>query len=391
MTEHLQDRAGPSYRVLVVAQEYPDDRSLKGIWCEQQVRALAERHRCRVVVPEEATNGNATPVSYERHGVPIARYRYLQARKQWWLPYLRAVLRGVRSEGRGFRPDLLHAHMGTRAGWATVIAGKLLRLPVVVTEHWGTVAERLSGDRLAAWALRYAIRNADEWIAVSRALAREIDVLGLRPPVPVIGNVLDPVFLRPVQPAPQTPELRLVTVGRIDNRAKGLDILLQALALVNARPGIDWSLEVLGDGPARSEFEALARELRLAERVSFAGWCPPTGVAARLQAASCFVMASDYETFGLAYMEALALGRPVIGCAVGALPELIPDWAGLLVAPKNPEAIAEAVRRMSVERERFVPERLAEHARRTCSPELFREQVTAVYERVLQRRGRARG
>lgn len=376
--------------MLVVAQEYPDDRSLKGIWAEQQTRALSEWHSCRVLVPEEASGGDAARVAYERHGLPVARYRYHQARKQWWLPYLRAVLRGVRAEVPAFRPDLLHAHMGTRAGWATVIVGKLLRLPVVVTEHWGTVAERLSGDRLAAGALRYAIRNADEWIAVSRALAAEIDVLGLRPPVPVIGNVLDPLFLRAPRPAPASRELRMVTAGRIDNRAKGLDTLLQALARVNARRELDWSLEVLGDGPARGEFEALARELGLAPRVSFAGWRSPAEVADRLQDAACFVMASDYETFGLAYMEALALGRPVIGCAVGALPDLIPAWAGLLVPPRDPEALAGAIARMHAERDRFVPERLAEHARATCSPEVFREQITAVYDRVLSRRGRGK-
>lgn len=376
------------HAVLVIVQEYPDESTLKGIWAEQQTRALAVRHACRVVMPLEVSGRELEPIRTERHGIPITRVRYRQIRKTWWLPFLGAVLRGVLSQRAEFRPDLLHAHMGTRAGWAAVVVGKLLRLPVVVTEHWGTVAERLAGDRSAAWALRYAIRNADEWIAVSHTLAAEIDALQLRPPVPVIGNVLDPVFMRPYRPAPPAPDLRLVYSGRIDNRTKGLDVLLEALALLRQEGASLPHLEILGDGPARATFEALARKLGVQEQVAFRGWLPPTTVADRLQEAHAFVMPSDYETYGMAYLEALACGRPVVGCSVGALPELIPDWAGLLVPPRSPQALAATIGELGRRSKAWDGPRMVEYARATCAPEAFRERVTEVYDRVAPARKR---
>ncbi len=376
--------------VLVLVQEYPDEQSLKGIWAEQQTRALATCHTCRVVMPLEVTVPKLAPILTERHGIPVTRIPFRQVRKSWWLPFLGAALRGVLRERKQFRPELLHAHMGTRAGWAAVVAGKLLRIPVVVTEHWGTIAERLASDRRASWALRYAIRNADEWIAVSRSLASEIDALRLRPPVPVIGNVLDPVFIRPYQAAPPAPPFRLVYSGRIDNRAKGLDVLLEALARLRKQEALPFRLEVLGDGPARADFEALARKLEVQEQIAFRGWLPPSEVADRLRAAHALVIPSDYETYGMAYLEALACGRPVLGCAVGALPELIPNWAGVLVPPRSPENLADAIRNLGCRMESWDGPRMIDYARATCSPEVFREQVTAVYDRVVRARKAAR-
>lgn len=375
-------------RVLVLAQEYPFEGDWKGLWAQNQARVLARCHQVVVVAPIQGERDRLERVEDEA-GLPVIRSCYRQRRKSWWFSYLASVWRGYRTGAAMGRVDLIHAHMGTRAGWAAVVLGQLLGIPVVVTEHWGTVAERAEGSGSAARALRYAIRNAGAWVAVSEALASEIDALQLRPPVPVIGNVMHPCYYDAPAPLPESPPYRALSVGRMDNRAKGWEVLLEGM---RETQGVETTLTLIGDGPARSVLEGRARELGLAGRCRFTGWLPPEQVRREIGAAHCFASASEYETFGLAFLEALACGRPVVGLAVGALPETIPAWAGTLV--DDPGRLGEAVAGVCRALPDYDSKRLAYYAQGFCSRERFLEQINALYGRVAQEsrsssRGRA--
>jgi glycosyltransferase involved in cell wall biosynthesis len=100
--------------------------------------------------------------------------------------------------------------------------------------------------------------------------------------------------------------LRLVTVGRL-TRQKGLDVLLNALALLR---GQSWHLVILGDGEEEEALRALARRLGIAERVQFAGWRP--NPYAWMAGSDVFVLSSRWEALPLVLLEALALGLPVV-------------------------------------------------------------------------------
>ena len=182
----------------------------------------------------------------------------------------------------------------------------------------------------------------------------------------------------------QDPEFRMLYAGRMDNRAKGIDVLIRAVAELRVGAGgDDVRVALLGDGPARGEFEELARSMGVADACGFEGWHSPEGVAAKLCASHCFAMPTDYETFGVAFMEALACGRPVIGCAVGALPEFVPPWAGELTSPRDPGAFARGVAAVRDRLASFDPTRLSDHAVSVCSREAFRLRMVEVYGGVL--------
>jgi glycosyltransferase involved in cell wall biosynthesis len=147
--------------------------------------------------------------------------------------------------------------------------------------------------------------------------------LGLREDLPVIG-----------------------TVCRLVEPKKGLSVLLQAVALFRDRsPSPGLQLLIVGEGPAHSSLREQSERLGIAPWVVFAG--VRRDIPTLLPLLDIFVLPSLYEGFGIAILEAMAAGRPVIATEVGGIPEVvIHRETGLLVPPGDPTALTDAIQWM---------------------------------------------
>jgi glycosyltransferase involved in cell wall biosynthesis len=137
---------------------------------------------------------------------------------------------------------------------------------------------------------------------------------------------------------------RLLSVGTLTPR-KGHDVLLRALARLRRRR---WRLRCVGSAARNVRharvLRALVVRLRLGSRVRFAGEVSP-GTLARLYASSdLFALPSLHEGYGMAFTEALARGVPVVGARAGAVPDVVPKQAGILVTPADVTALCRALR-----------------------------------------------
>jgi glycosyltransferase involved in cell wall biosynthesis len=239
------------------------------------------------------------------------------------------LARVARDEGA----TILHLHtfashvLGSRAA-------QRVGLRVVRTEH----STRVYDDR-SCWPFsRWSLRRADVAVAVSDHVAR---VAKAKAPwsaakLVVVRNGVDVKRFAP-SPSPREGAFTFVLVGRLEPR-KGVDLAIEALAqLPDAR------LDVVGDGAERAALASLARRLGVQGRVVFHGHIDdPRALVSRAHAALC---SSRTEGLGLANLEAMALGRAVVGFRVGGVPEIVEHGVtGLLAAPGDVDALAECMR-----------------------------------------------
>ncbi len=140
--------------------------------------------------------------------------------------------------------------------------------------------------------------------------------------------------------------VQMLSVAAISAR-KGFETLVDALAPLGALP---WHLTIAGDrardAAAVARLDAVIARHGLQRRIICVGAVLAERLSALYQSADLFVLASVYEGFGMAYAEALARGLPVIGTTGGAIPEVVPRTAGLLVTPGDVAALTEALRQL---------------------------------------------
>jgi glycosyltransferase involved in cell wall biosynthesis len=165
-------------------------------------------------------------------------------------------------------------------------------------------------------------------------------------------------FVPPTNPRTTAPDpFRWFCCARL-NRVKGYETLLVALdRIARARPDLHWHLSIAGEDDSgghgyRSILEARIAEHELGDRISLLGAVTQSRVLSELQAADGFVLASHAEPLGVAYMEAMACGLPTVGTDAGGVPELIENGRdGMLVPPKDADALATALIRVMTEPE----------------------------------------
>jgi glycosyltransferase involved in cell wall biosynthesis len=172
-------------------------------------------------------------------------------------------------------------------------------------------------------------------------------------------------------------ERQLLFVGRLE-KGKGIELLLETMSLL---PGA--FLDVVGDGSRAPGARALAERLGLTDRVRLHGWCSGAVLEAHYARARAVVVPSVWpEPFGLAGIEAMARGRPVVAVNRGGIPEWLDDGETGLLADATSGALAAAVRR--VLDDGALARRMGARARERCrerfSPEAHLEQLRQAYE-----------
>ena len=293
-----------------------------------------------------------------------------------------AVAAYRRLRDRGFRPDVLHAHV-YGAGVPAALVANRSRIPLVITEQF-TGFPRRTLSRPEVLKARYAYGRAARALPVSQHLGEAIRSYGIDGRFEVVPNVVDTsLFFAPEEGRNGTPERRLLFVGNLEpSQHKGFPTLLRALAGLRERRR-DWLLDVVGDGPERASYERSVGELDLGERVAFHGSRPKADIAQMMRAADLFVLPSRFDNLPCVIVEALASGLPVVSTTVGGIPELVDEQSGALVPPDDPVALAEALDGMLGSLGTFDRRAISAAARDRYSLEVVGEQLTRIYDGVL--------
>jgi len=248
-----------------------------------------------------------------------------------------AAARRTRQALDDFGPDVVHAHEPFVPS-ASMFAARWGAAPVVATFH--AYADRSALLTAAAPALRGIWQRLAVRLAVSEA-ARDFVQRRFRGDVRVVPNGVDVDLFREADPADLPDGRPILFVNRLDPR-KGFAVMVEAFGLLS-RAHSEALLVVAGDGKERTAVARLPRALR--ERVVMLGsvphdLLPPYHAASEVFAAP----AVGRESFGIVLVEAMAAGLPVVASDIPGYREVVRQGEdGLLVPPRDPEALAAAL------------------------------------------------
>ena len=308
-------------------------------------------------------------------------------------PYTLALATKMAEVAARARLDLLHVHYALPHAISAILAremgnGNGVPLKIVTTLH-GTDITIVGQDRSYLPITRWGIEKSDSVTAVSRYL-RDVTIkeFGVKREIDVVPNFVDAREYRPDGASPfarslvRSGEQLLVHVSNFRPVKRIPDVLA---IFDRVRRKVPSRLLLVGDGPGRSMAERLAREGGFEDRAIFLG--NVAAIETILPAARLALLPSDAESFGLAALEAMACGVPVIGTAAGGLPEVVEDGrSGFLRPVGDVDGMAAASIELLSDPARW--SRFSTEARRRAETEFptakLVERYRELYERTLR-------
>lgn len=247
------------------------------------------------------------------------------------------------------KPDLIHVHILTRLGVIAWIQKILHRTPYIITEHW---SRYLPGNDFSGFlrktACKLVVRNAKTVTTVTENLATAMKNHGLKNDnYVVLPNVVNlDMFHINSQCTDATSHVPMIIhISCFEDKSKNISGLLESLKIIDDK-GIDFQCKLIGEGMDLDLMKEKAKNLQLINKVSFTGLLQGQALADELSSGDFLVLSSNYENMPVVILEALASGLPVVSTNVGGIKEMIDDSKGILVEPRNKEALAEAMIKM---------------------------------------------
>jgi glycosyltransferase involved in cell wall biosynthesis len=293
-------------------------------------------------------------------GYPVVRVNGLYVRrpspKTDHLSWVRAGKVGfaefVRTHGK---PDLIHVHNCNPAGLLARSIHKQTGIPYIITEHSSYYHRKLVPKRLLP-RIRDAYSGAKVIGVVSPALGEHL-IQDVGPQVAKyrwIPNVVDPEFeaLEPPRRS-ESAGFQLLSIGELIP-LKGHRELITAFAQAFVGQ-TEVTLRIAGDGILDNELQKLIQSESVTNQVILLGRLTRAQVQDEIKACHCLVLPSHFETFGVVLIEALVQGRPVIASACGGPNCVIDRSNGLLVPPRNIDALAVALKKMKQTHNEYSP------------------------------------
>jgi glycosyltransferase involved in cell wall biosynthesis len=310
----------------------------------------------------------------EAAGIPVRVARVGRAAGLWRALPLARLLREL-------QVDLLHTHGAFALNAVGRLAGRLARVPVVSHLHIENHFRDGAAGRLQRALDNATARLCARIVAVSEETRRALLAQGYPPGLVVVIHNGVAVPAAPGTRQRSSPP-RVGEIARLCD-VKGQRELIQALRLLPDVHAVLVGDDLETGGAYRQLLEREAREAGVAERVELAGY--REDVDTLLDELDAVVLPSWVEGMPLVLLEAMAHARPVVATSVGGTPEVVVDGeTGLLVPPRDPQALAAAIRRLvdGPELARRLGEAGYERVRERFSVEAMTGRVLALYDEV---------
>ena len=278
----------------------------------------------------------------------------------------------VKKEGK---VDVIHAHSAFWGAISAAYVAKKYNIPLVITEHTSLEHSRYVRKSYIKW-IKKAYDSADRIIAVGNGLKEELGKYTDKK-VEVIHNLLDFNRFIVTKEKRKREGFQLFSLAYLVE-GKGMDRLIKAF--YDAFKDKKVYLRIGGDGEKREELESLVKELGLENQIEFLGALLRDEVVNEMNSCDAFVLASEYETFGVVYIEALALGKPVLGTKNKGAEDIIKDYNGIIVENKDHDALVKGLEDIVEKAKLYDNSYIAEKCIENYSEKVIVDKITKIYK-----------
>lgn len=369
--------------ILFITSWYPNKTyPTLGNFVERHARAVATRHRVYVIHPvpvkgalrleyDLQTEGNLTTcVLYHPAVRPHRLFRMFFYKKAF--------------NRLGISPDLIHLNVLHPAGAIAVKFAKAHGISIVATEHWTGFHDHTHNSlSVSTWSgIRAVAREIHTLCPVTEHLADAMRRRGLEGRYQVIANVVDTTCFYPAESQNDQP-FTFLHVSSLYDVHKNISGLLRAFKRVH-ETNSEVKLRIIGDGNI-APHSAYAASLGLPPGcITFEGASPIEFIAEAMRASHAFVLFSNYENFPCVIAESFASGLPVISTDVGGICEHLTPDHGVLIAPRDENALVKAMRQLIETTKSFDRDRLRAYAEEHFSEQAIARAYDQVYRQVLR-------
>lgn len=242
------------------------------------------------------------------------------------------------------RPDIVHVHNILHAGIVGLFLKENYKIPFIITEHSSryengniSVEEYITINRIVKHSSDVTAVSTNFCNALSRFLNRQVRHL---------PNLIDPNFLnldKELTEKPKHKNFTFFNAASLDTN-KNHSLLLNSFA--KSFKGMNIYLRIAGEGSLLKKLQAQTKQLGIQDQVEFLGRLPHAQIRNEMISSHCFILTSNYETFGVVLIEALSCGTPVIASNCGGPSDIVKDKVGFLFEPRNEYELSDCMRKM---------------------------------------------
>lgn len=275
------------------------------------------------------------------------------------------------------KPDIIHVHSMLYAGFAAKIIYDKYNIPYVITEHSTAFARNLVPFNDIS-SLKKVVSDAKACIAVSNEFVTLLNELFETQKWIFIPNIVNDEFLNYEKKIEQKEYFTFINVCFLEKK-KRVDILISSFAEA-FRGNEKIYLKIGGDGVLKPKLEMLAKELGVESQVVFLGKLSREQVKEEVALSNVFVLSSEYETFGVVLIEALALGKPVIATKCGGPESIIIPEVGHLIEKNSENEMKRALLKIYQDWNKYNSAKIKQYCSENFSEKSVIEKLTKIYK-----------
>lgn len=276
--------------------------------------------------------------------------------------------------------DVIHAQSSLWGGISANYISKKYNIPLVITEHSSLNYGNVIKDSYLPH-IKDSYLQADALIAVGSGLKGELEEVTLRKDIRVIPNTIGIGDENVDYIKKEKNVFTFFSLAYLEGK-KGMFTLIEAFA--KTFNGEDVELLIGGDGSQKNDLIDFSIKLGVEKQINFLGALDRNEVANYMNYCDAFVLASEYETFGVVYIEALSFGKPIIGCYNGGAEDIISNSNGYIIEKNNIHKLGETLKLLKNNINNFSKDKIIEETKNKYNQDRIAKEIINVYKEVAK-------